>query len=70
MKDNEIFGLLEQSTGITSKDVMDFRPCSEIYNHYGIPTIPDAITIQLKGNGKLIYIPDRDIDGKDIIRKM
>lgn len=68
MKDAEIFRMLEQSTGLSAADVADFRPCTERYNDYGIPRIPDAITIQLKQNGTLIYIPDRNTKGSKIKR--
>lgn len=68
MKDTEIFRLLEQSTGLSADDVADYRPCTEFYDRHGVLKTSDAITIQLKGNGTLIYIPDRDTDGHIIVR--
>ena len=48
---------------------MDFRPCSGFYDKYGIPFVSDAIMVQFKGNGSLIYIPDNDMEGKPVKRE-
>lgn len=70
MKDLEIFNLLQQATGISNDAVIDFRPCSGFYGKYGIPFVSDAITVQLKGNGSLIYIPDNDMEGNQVKREL
>lgn len=69
MKDSKIFEMLKQATSISDNDVIDFRPCFGLYKDYNIPDMPDAIVIQLKGNGSLIYIPDKDTEGDLIKRK-
>lgn len=68
MKDSEIFNLLQQTINISDDDVTDFRPCSGFYADYGIPTISDAIMVKLKGNGSMIYIPDKDTKG-DLVKR-
>lgn len=69
MKDIEIFRLLTESTGLSDDDVMDYRPCRYPHRPEGIPTIDDAIVMQLKGNGTLVYIPHHDREGNKIRRK-
>lgn len=70
MTDKQIYSLLKEKTGLSSSDIVDYRPCSRPYtDDLGIPGIKNAIIIQLKGNGKIIYIPDRDIDGSIIERQ-
>lgn len=44
MKDTTIF-----------QEFVDYRPCIEFY---GVPKIPNAIVMQLKNKGKLIYISE------------
>lgn len=34
-------------------DVMDYRPCCEMYD---VPNIPNAIVVWLKDKGTIIYI--------------
>lgn len=69
MKDREIFDLMKEHTGINPEKVLDYRPCSSsLYNGVMIPKISDAITMQLKTGGTLIYIPERDKDGNMIRR--
>lgn len=34
-------------------DIIDFRPCCELYD---VPNIPNAIVVWLKDGGKIIYI--------------
>lgn len=70
MKDTEIFNMLEQSTGLSKDDVVDYRPCNKLYTECtDIPNIEDAIAIKLKENGTLIYIPDKDMNGNQIQRE-
>lgn len=68
MKDSEIYKLLKNEINIPDTAVQDYRPMSEFYNNLGIPTIKDAITVHLKGNGVLLYLPEYDIDGNPIVR--
>lgn len=68
MKDTEIFSMLQQETGLSNDAVVDYRPCTPFYTGYDIPKIPDAITVKLKGNGTLIYIPKHDVHGKPVHR--
>ena len=38
MKDNEIFGLLQDAAGLSSDVVSDYRPCNRFYaDELGIP---------------------------------
>lgn len=67
MKDTEIFDMLLKNTGLSKNDVTDYRPCNRVYGI--VPTIKDAIIINLKENGTLVYIPDKNPDGNQITRK-
>lgn len=55
MKDTTIFQEFLQKTEISEEQIVDYRPCIEFY---GVPKIPNAIVMQLKNKGKLIYISE------------
>lgn len=71
MKDREIFSMLRGAIGISVSDVADYRPCRQVYvGDLGVPDIPDAIVVNLKRNGTLIYIPEHDLEGHAIKRHL